>query len=347
MINHTTNKYQINIFDDEAFKEGSVDHVNHYDFAYFEESKYRSTSIYGIKVFQDNVLIKSAVIGAIGGGTSIHKTSTIIEDDRLLICCSDTIFCLSLPDLALLWRTQADEATCFEIYKYQDGYIIHGELEISRLDRDGKILWQQGGADIFTTITGEQDFELCEHFIMAKDFENRLYKFDYEGNDLRTNPNIDTSMNKFKQLFESKKDEVNELGITFNPPCSDEDLADLESKLNFLLPPDLVDFYKFCNGFDTDDHLFRVIPVSEAVDYRSELKNNTFHFAEYMIYSDQWLIQLHEASRYEILNDDHGTQKMTVLATSILKFLEVYLSEGLFSKLDNNSFWDRLNKNRD
>jgi hypothetical protein len=182
MMNYATNKYHINIYNDGTFTEASFNHVNHYDFVYFEESPYRSTSIYGIKVFQDNALIKSAAVGAIGGATSIHETSAIIEDDRLLLCCSDTIFCLSIPDLTLLWRTQADTATCFEIYKYQDSYIVHGELEISRLDRDGKILWQQGGADIFTTINGEQDFELAEHFIMAKDFENRGYKFDYDGN---------------------------------------------------------------------------------------------------------------------------------------------------------------------
>ncbi|WP_426326217.1 SMI1/KNR4 family protein [Pedobacter sp. R-06] len=347
MINHTTNKYHINIFDDEAFKEDSVDNVNHYDFVYFEESKYRSTSIYGIKVFKNGTLIKSAAIGAIGGGTSIHETSTIIEDDRLLICCSDTIFCLSIPDLALLWRTQADGATCFEIYKYQDTYIIHGELEISRLDRDGKILWQQGGADIFVTTADEQSFELTKHFIMAKDFENRVYKFDYDGNNLSTKPGIDTSMNKYKQLFESKKDEVNELGITFNAPCSGEDLTELELKLSYPLPPDLIEFYTFCNGFNTDDWLFRVIPVHEAVDYKSELANNIFHFAEYMINSDQWLIQLQEGGQYEVINDDHGSQEMTVQTTSILKFLDIYLTEGLFSKLDNNSFWDRLNKNRD
>jgi len=347
MIYHAIQKYHISVYDDETFTEGSVDHINHYDFVYFEESPYRSTSIYGIKVFQDNALIKSAVIGAIGGGTSIHETSMISEDDRLLICCSDTIFCLSIPDLTLLWRTQADEATCFGIYKYQDSYIIHGELEISRLDRDGKILWQQGGADIFTTITDEQNFELSEHFIMVRDFENRVYKFDYDGNNLSTKPSIDTSMNKFKQLFESKKDVVNELGITFNDPCSDEDLAELEAKLNHSLPPDLIEFYTFCNGFSTDDWLFRVIPVHEAVDYKSELASNTFHFAEYMIYSDEWLIQLHEGDQYEVINNDHGTQEMTVQTTSILKFLDIYLTEGLFSKSDNNSFWDRLNKNRD
>lgn len=163
----------------------------------------------------------------------------------------------------------------------------------------------------------------------------------------RVKSSIATPMNKFKKLFKDHKREVKKLGIAFNAPCSDEDLADLESKLSFPLPPDLIEFYTFCNGFNTYDHLFRVIPVHEAVDYKSELANNTFHFAEYMIYSDQWLVQLQEGGQYEVINDDHGTQEMVVQTTSILKFLEIYLNEGLFSKLDNNSFWDRLNKNRD
>ncbi|TCD22007.1 SMI1/KNR4 family protein [Pedobacter psychrodurus] len=154
-------------------------------------------------------------------------------------------------------------------------------------------------------------------------------------------------MNKVKQLFKDHQLAVKQLSITFNAPCSPEDLADLEQKLNHPLPPDLIEFYTFCNGFNTDDWLFRVIPVHEAIDYKSELANNIFHFAEYMIYSDQWLIQLQEGGQYEVINDDHGTQEMAVQATSILKFLEIYLSEGLVSKSDHNSFWDRLNKNRD
>ena len=84
--------------------------------------------------------------------------------------------------MKLLWKTKADQATSFEIYKYKDCYIVHGELEISRLDKHGKIVWQKSGADIFTTMDGEQDFELTEDFIFARDFENRTYKFDYNGN---------------------------------------------------------------------------------------------------------------------------------------------------------------------
>lgn len=176
-----TDKYRIDIYNDQTFTAISADNVNQYDFVYFDKSEYHFPSVYGIKIFQDDTLIKSAVIGSIGGGTAIHDTSTIIENDRLLVCCSDSIFCLSIPDLTLLWQTKADQATCFEIYKYEDSYFIHGELEISRLDRDGKILWQQSGADIFTTLEGKDDFVITDNCILVTDWENRKYKFDFNG----------------------------------------------------------------------------------------------------------------------------------------------------------------------
>ena len=178
----TVGQYQIDIFRDETFAKGSVDNLHKYDIEHFDESAYIFPTMFGVKVFENNDLLKSVIIGSIGGGTGIHKTSVIYEDTKILICCSDSIFCLSIPDLTLLWRTQADQATCFEIFKYQDSYIVHGELEISRLDKDGKILWQQSGADIFTTIDGKQGFELTDKYIIATDFENRVYKFDYDGN---------------------------------------------------------------------------------------------------------------------------------------------------------------------
>jgi hypothetical protein len=159
----TVGQYQVEIYRDETFTKGSTDNLHKYDNEYFDESEYIFPTMFGIKVFKNNDLLTSAIIGSIGGGTGIHNTSTIYEDTKLLICCSDSIFCLSIPELKLLWRTKADQATCFQIYKYKDNYIVHGEFEISRLDKDGKIVWQKSGADIFTTLDGKQDFELTEH----------------------------------------------------------------------------------------------------------------------------------------------------------------------------------------
>jgi len=174
-------KYKIRVFEDNGFKESSVDNIHKYDLIYLKKSDYKFSSIFGIKIFQDTVELKSAVIGSIGGATGIHDKSIIVESERLVVCCSNSVFCLSIPDLTLLWKTQADQATCFEIYEYQDSYIVHGELEISRLDRNGKILWQRSGADIFTTAEGKEDFIITDNYILATDWENKKYKFNFDG----------------------------------------------------------------------------------------------------------------------------------------------------------------------
>jgi len=60
----------------------------------------------------------------------------------------------------LQWKTKADVATCFEIFKYRSDYIVHGEMAISRLSADGDIIWQQSGADIFVSTKSNED-KLC------------------------------------------------------------------------------------------------------------------------------------------------------------------------------------------
>ena len=176
-------KYKVEIFTDETYEIGSADNINNYDFEYLEtENKYNSTFV-GVKIYENEELNKSILIGSEGGNTEINENSKIIEENRVLICCADKIFCLSFPELNLLWKTKADEMTCFEIFKKDDYYIVHGELEITKLNESGKILWQKGGADIFTTISGKNDFELTEKYIIATDWENRIYKFDYDGNE--------------------------------------------------------------------------------------------------------------------------------------------------------------------
>lgn len=181
MKNYTTEKYQITIHYDPTFTEGSVDNINAYNSVYFSDSKFQPTTILGIKLFDNDILVNSVAIGSDGGTTGVYENSAIIENDRIVICCSDTIFCLSIPELHILWKTKADQATCFEIFKLNDDYLIHGELEISRLDKNGKIVWQRAGTDIFTTSDGDNNFIITDEYILVTDWENKKYKFDFNG----------------------------------------------------------------------------------------------------------------------------------------------------------------------
>jgi hypothetical protein len=177
----TAGDYTIDIFEDHVYSPN--DSVHKYNHTYLDPTDiYRPTTV-GIEIFIGENLVNAAVIGATGGATGIYNTSFVYEMDRIAICCADAIFCLSIPGLSLLWKTKADTASCFEIFKYKTDYIVHGEIEITRLANDGSILWQQRGRDIFTRLNSEKgDFAITEDYILATDWDNRKYKFDFDGN---------------------------------------------------------------------------------------------------------------------------------------------------------------------
>jgi hypothetical protein len=153
-----------------------------YDLFYSDGSEYSNASSYIIKIYTANSLYKSACIKATAGTTGLYEHSFIVEKSRIVICCANVIFCLAIPDLSLVWQTEADTATCFQIFPYQQDYIIHGELEITRLNYSGYIVWQQSGADVFVTPNSTESFLITEKYIEVKDWNLKIYRFDFDGN---------------------------------------------------------------------------------------------------------------------------------------------------------------------
>jgi len=152
------------------------------DTIYAGNSYYEFSSFVQIKIF-GNSISKIICIAGDGGATSLHQNSFIVENDRLMVCCTDTVFCLEIPSLNLVWSVKADPFTCFGLYKQNDMYVVHGELTISRIDENGKLLWQNGGCDIFTTPEGNSDdFYVADSYIFATDWDYNIYKFDFDGN---------------------------------------------------------------------------------------------------------------------------------------------------------------------
>lgn len=174
-------EYAVEVFPNNEYVAESADNLRAYDLKYGKQ-EYRNDSIVGIQVFKKDIRVRSAVIIASGGWAGIHENAVIAKDNKIVLCCANKVFCLSIPDLLLLWEVQADDVCCFGIYPYKDTYIVHGELSISRLDNNGSIMWQHWGADIFTTIDGNDNFKLEGNYIVVQDWEERVYKFDYEGN---------------------------------------------------------------------------------------------------------------------------------------------------------------------
>lgn len=183
MVELNFNEYRIELSDESSYALNSTDNFFLFDKIFIDEKSdaYHSTK-HGIKVYAGEKLVSNALICAVGGATGIHKDSAIIVEENILVCCADSIFSLTLPDLNLNWMKQVDDATCFRIFSTDKGIFVHGEMLASKIDEAGNIIWSKGFADILVTPDGKDEFIIKDDFIEIEDWNNTKYKLDFNGN---------------------------------------------------------------------------------------------------------------------------------------------------------------------
>ena len=190
MNTYEHNELRIEVSDDPTYGVDSEDNNFKYSKHYFGDgAKDYPTSKHSIKIFKHDELINDCIIIGSGGATGIGTNSSIFSGEEILVCCCDTIFCISVGDLQLKWLTRADQVTCFGIYDLGGYYIVRGETEISRLDKNGNIVWQFGGLDIFVSFDQDNAFKLNNDSIDRFDFKGVRYRIDFDGNILSSSHN--------------------------------------------------------------------------------------------------------------------------------------------------------------
>ena len=84
--------FSIEIVNDTIYTIGSVDNTQSYKVEYGNGDHLNSMNRIGIRVFEENYEISSAIICADGGGTTVHATSQIIKNDVIYMLRSTIIF---------------------------------------------------------------------------------------------------------------------------------------------------------------------------------------------------------------------------------------------------------------
>ncbi|RZJ55916.1 MAG: hypothetical protein EOO44_01480 [Flavobacterium sp.] len=200
--------FEIEIVDDPTYTLKSVDNLRVYDKIYTEienqDNGYHPSCRHAIIIKESEEEISTAIICEIGGATGISKNSFIIEDAKIWLCACNKIYCLEIPTLELKWKKEIDNFTNFSIYKVEEDFIIHGELEIFRITKEGAIIWKYGGRDIWVNIEGKPEITIEENLIRLFDFESNEYVLDFDGNTLEHNPRIipEKTKKKWWQIFE-------------------------------------------------------------------------------------------------------------------------------------------------
>lgn len=168
----------IEIFTDENFDPKSTDNLITYNNLHLLPETY---DIIGVILKENEKIITSFVLGAPGCGVC-NSNSSIVIGNNLFVCVGNHLFMLNLVDIQVKWASQLDFATCFAIYPIENysSLIVHGECEISRVNLDGKLLWQTSGEDIFT---GEISFS--EGQIKIVDFNETKYQIEIENGKIK------------------------------------------------------------------------------------------------------------------------------------------------------------------
>lgn len=181
--------FSIELFDNTDHTIHSKNAVSRYKHKYCENSLYDDahypTSKHGIIVSKNGKEISSAILCEVGGATTVHEHSFAVAHDTIFMCCGDKVYSLGLPFLELQWIQQLDTATCFGIYTFNDDFIIHGELQISRINQRGEVQWSFGARDIFVLQDGSKAISIDNNRIYLKDWEGYEYILDSNGNEIQ------------------------------------------------------------------------------------------------------------------------------------------------------------------
>ena len=95
------------------------------------------------------------------------------------------IYIIDLESMNLIEEYQVEDMACnFGIYRIDDGYIIHGEMEIKKLDFNFNKVWGFYGRDIFVSVNNKKAFEISNNKIKLYDFEDNYYELDFDGNEI-------------------------------------------------------------------------------------------------------------------------------------------------------------------
>ena len=149
----------------------------------------------------------------------------------------------------------------------------------------------------------------------------------YGTNKIEINSNVE-----LVEVLNFIKDNLTTRGFELNKPATDNDIEFFERSTKIKLPDDFKTLYKFSDGFETEEDLFRLIPLSEIIDNGTDeycINDNSFHFTEYMIYADMWSVEVN-INTYKIYNK---TDDIVYLSNSLAEFLCVFINKGIYEGL--------------
>lgn len=176
----SSQRYQISI--DKIYGPLKSEDLNLFDYVFDPKDHITDEfhSAFSIKIESTK---KTLTVGLIGSFFANNDQCAVLDGSILTVLMDNEIFVLDIESISLIRHTSIGDEPYFAIYPIENGFIIHGELTILRLNKDFDQVWQFSGSDIFATPDVDKEtFAISNDKIFLEDWNGYKFILDLDGN---------------------------------------------------------------------------------------------------------------------------------------------------------------------
>lgn len=143
----------------------------------YKESDFHAAFVIQVKTVGDEVCV--ALIGFFYADA---EHCAVLDGSLLTVLMDDEIVRFDLSDMSIAQHKSIGDETYFSIYPIIDGYLVHGELSILRLDKNFHQVWSFSGSDIWVIQKENRAAFLIENDqIFLEDWNGVKYALNMDG----------------------------------------------------------------------------------------------------------------------------------------------------------------------
>jgi len=175
--------YRIRISEDKTFTLDSVDNKP-YDCIINPSGMRREDHVKALSITIDS-RDKQKRIALLGSLFGTDEDVALLESNELIVLMNTKITVISCQSLSVsLSKSIAEYGAYFSIHRFDNGFVINGELEVLKLSSEFNRQWSFTGSDIFVTRDGSSPFRIANNLIHLSDWSGRHYVIDRHGREL-------------------------------------------------------------------------------------------------------------------------------------------------------------------
>ena len=171
--------YNVEITCDNIFSIGSSDN-RRYDFVINPGNRERGDRYLTLRLSVEGA--SNMEIALITDLIERKNCSAILEGDILILLHRNYVTSVDLTNGKAKSRELNVWGESYDLIRMADGYLVHGEFEIIKLDNALNTLWEFSGRDVFVSGSGKKSLEITEKSIILYDFLDNYYELDFCGN---------------------------------------------------------------------------------------------------------------------------------------------------------------------